>query len=136
MGGLTGVMVAMVPFDWQAHDTYFVVAHLHYVLIGGMVFPLFAAIYYWVPMVCRFALSERLGKWVFWLMFTGMHLTFLPMHWTGFAGVPRRVYTHLPNMGFDGFNLLSSFCPSTYLAGVALFSFELARNFRMTPGVN
>src|SRR3546814_162399 len=136
MGGLTGVMVAMVPFDWQAHDTYFVVAHLHYVLIGGMVFPLFAAIYYWVPMVSRFALSERLGKWVFWLMFTGMHLTFLPMHWTGFAGMPRRVYTYLPNMGFDGFNLLSSIGAFTIGAGVALFVFDMARKFRMTQEEN
>src|SRR3546814_19245983 len=72
MGGLTGVMVAMVPFDWQAHDTYFIVAHLHYVLIGGMVFPLFAAFYYWLPMMSRRALSERRGKWIFWLIFVGM----------------------------------------------------------------
>src|SRR5690606_2713461 len=92
MGGLTGVMVAMVPFDWQAHDTHFIVAHLHYVLIGGMVFPLFAAFYYWMGMTSRRALSERLGKWVFWLMFAGMHITFLPMHLTGFMGMPRRVY--------------------------------------------
>ena len=132
MGGLTGVMVAMVPFDWQAHDTYFVVAHLHYVLIGGMVFPLFAAVYYWVPMVSKFALSERLGKWVFWLMFTGMHLTFLPMHWTGFEGMPRRVYTYLPNMGFDGLNLVSTIGAFTLAAGVALFVFDMVRKFRMS----
>ena len=70
-------MVEMVPFDWQAHDSYFIVAHLHYVLIGGMVFPLFAAFYYWTPMTSSRALSERLGQWSFWLMFAGMHLTFL-----------------------------------------------------------
>src|SRR3546814_20258046 len=91
MGGLTGVMVAMVPFDWQAHDTYFIVAHLHYVLIGGMVFPLFAAFYYWIPMMSRRALSERLGKWIFWLMFVGMHVTFLPMHQIGRASCRERV---------------------------------------------
>ena len=100
MGGLTGVMVAMVPFDWQAHDSYFIVAHLHYVLIGGMVFPLFAAFYYWTPMTSSRALNERLGQWSFWLMFAGMHLTFLPMHLTGFMGMPRRVYTYLPDRGW------------------------------------
>ena len=76
LGGLTGVMVAMVPFDWQAHDTYFIVAHLHYVLIGGMVFPLFAAFYYWMPTVSRRPLSERVGRWVFGLMFVGVNVTF------------------------------------------------------------
>ena len=74
LGGLTGVMVAMAPFDWQAHDTYFVVAHLHYVLIGGMVFPLFAAFYYWIPVASKHALSERLGRWVFGLMFLGVNV--------------------------------------------------------------
>ena len=80
LGGLTGVMVAMVPFDWQAHDTYFVVAHLHYVLVGGMVFPLFAGIYYWAPAFSRRALSERLGRWTFALMFVGFNVAFFPMH--------------------------------------------------------
>ena len=78
LGGLTGVMVAMVPFDWQAHDTYFVVAHLHYVLVGGMVFPLFAAFYYWAPAFSRCALSERLGRWTFGLMFVGFNVAFFP----------------------------------------------------------
>ncbi|MDV3258525.1 MAG: cbb3-type cytochrome c oxidase subunit I [Sphingomonas sp.] len=79
VGGLSGVMVAMVPFDWQVHDSHFIVAHLHYVLIGGAVLPLFAAFYYWFGMTSRRALSEHLGKWIFWLIFAGMHLTFLPM---------------------------------------------------------
>src|SRR5687767_7526417 len=74
IGGLTGVMVAFVPFDWQAHDSYFIVAHLHYVLMGGMVFPLIGAFYMWIPMISRNALSERVGKWVFWLMFGGLNL--------------------------------------------------------------
>ncbi len=131
MGGLTGVMVAMVPFDWQVHDTFFVVAHLHYVLIGGMVFPLFAAIYYWTPMMSRYPLSEKVGKWVFWLMFTGMHVTFLPMHYTGMQGMPRRVYTYLPDMGLDLVNMVSTIGAFIIAAGVALFVFDMARRFRL-----
>src|SRR5690606_24051491 len=73
IGGMTGIMVALVPVDFQVHDTYFVVAHFHYVLIGGMVFPLFATFYFWFPMASRRMLSERIGRWVFWLMFTGFH---------------------------------------------------------------
>jgi len=132
MGGLTGVMVAMVPFDWQAHDTYFIVAHLHYVLLGGMVFPMFAAFYYWVGMTSRRGLSERLGKWVFWLMFTGLHVTFLPMHLTGFMGMPRRVYTYLPDRGLDTLNLISTVGAFILAGGVLLFLIDLARNLRFT----
>jgi cytochrome c oxidase subunit I+III len=130
MGGLTGVMVAMVPFDWQAHDTYFIVAHLHYVLIGGMVFPLFAAIYYWTPMVSRRALSERLGRWVFWLMFAGMHLAFLPMHLSGLMGMPRRVYTYLPGRDLELPNLISSVGAFVFAAGVLVWVIDMARSFR------
>jgi cytochrome c oxidase subunit I+III len=132
MGGLTGVMVAMVPFDWQAHDTYFVVAHLHYVLIGGAVFPVFAAFYYWFGMTSRRHLSERLGRRVFWLMFTGMHVTFLPMHLTGLMGMPRRVYTYLPGMNWQWTNLISTAGAAVLAAGVILFLIDLARNFRFT----
>ncbi|QWC58356.1 cytochrome ubiquinol oxidase subunit I [Erythrobacter sp. 3-20A1M] len=132
MGGLTGVMVGMVPFDWQAHDTYFIVAHLHYVLLGGMVFPMFAAFYYWNGMTSKNPLSERLGRWVFWLMFTGLHITFLPMHLTGFMGMPRRVYTYLPDRGLDLLNLVSTMGAFTIAAGVGLFLIDLARNFRFT----
>jgi cytochrome c oxidase subunit I+III len=132
MGGLTGVMVAMVPFDWQAHDTHFIVAHLHYVLIGGAVFPLFAAFYYWFGMTSRRPLSERLGKWVFWLMFAGMHLTFLPMHLTGLMGMPRRVYTYLPGMDWESTNLLSTTGAFILAGGVLLFLVDVARNFRFT----
>ena len=132
VGGLTGVMVAMVPFDWQVHDTHFIVAHLHYVLIGGAVFPVFAAFYYWFGMTSRRALSERLGKWVFWLMFTGMHITFLPMHLTGIMGMPRRVYTYLPGTELEWTNLLSTAGAYILGAGVLLFLIDLARNFRFT----
>ncbi len=130
VGGLSGVMVAMVPFDWQAHDTYFIVAHLHYVLIGGMVFPLFAAIYYWTPLVSARPLSERLGRWVFWLMFAGMHLAFLPMHLTGLMGMPRRVYTYLPERGWELPNQLSTAGAFLFGAAVLLWIVDMARNFR------
>ena len=130
VGGLTGVMVAMVPFDWQAHDTHFIVAHLHYVLIGGAVFPMFAAFYYWFGMISRRPLSERVGKWVFWLMFAGMQFTFLPMHLTGLMGMPRRVYTYLPGMEWEWTNLLSTAGAFILGAGVLLFLVDLARSFR------
>ena len=132
MGGLTGVMVGMVPFDWQVHDSYFIVAHLHYVLIGGMVFPMFAAFYYWNGMTSKNALSERLGRWIFWLMFGGLHTTFFPMHLTGFMGMPRRVYTYLPDRGFDWPNLISTIGAFIFAAGVLLFLIDLARRFRFT----
>ena len=134
MGGLTGVMVAMVPFDWQAHDSYFIVAHLHYVLIGGMVFPLFAAFYYWIPMVSRRPLSERLAKWIFGLMFAGMNIAFLPMHLAGLQGMPRRVYTYLPGQGLELANLVSTVGAFLLAAGVLLFLIDLARNFRLAVG--
>ncbi|WP_046865419.1 cytochrome c oxidase subunit I [Microvirga massiliensis] len=130
LGGLTGVMVAMTPFDWQAHDTYFVVAHLHYVLIGGMVFPFFAAMYYWMPAASKRPLSERLGRWVFALMFLGVNVTFLPMHITGLIGMPRRVYTYPVGMGWDELNLVSTIGAFMIAAGVALFLYDMVRNFR------
>ena len=136
LGGLTGVMVAMVPFDLQVHDTYFVVAHLHYVLIGGMVFPLFAALYYWIPTLSKNMMSERIGKWVFWLMFLGVNTTFFPMHITGLMGMPRRNYTYLAELGWGPLNMLSTAGAVMIAAGVALFFFDLARTFRFTFGDN
>jgi cytochrome c oxidase subunit I+III len=132
LGGLTGVMVALVPFDWQVHDTYFIVAHLHYVLIGGMVFPLFAAFYYWAPHGSRLPLSERVGRWVFALLFIGINLTFFPLHLTGLIGMPRRVYTYPEGLGWDFLNLLSSAGAFVAAAGVALFLLDVARRYRMT----
>lgn len=130
MGGLTGVMVAMVPFDWQAHDSYFIVAHLHYVLIGGMVFPLFAAIYYWTPMSSSRPLSERWGKWIFWLMFVGHNVTFMPMHLTGLMGMPRRVHTYLPDRGWDLPNMISTVGSFMFGLAVVLWMIDMIRNFR------
>ena len=121
IGGLTGVMVASVPFDTQVHDTYFVVAHFHYVLIGGAVFPLLGAVYYWYPKFTGRMMSERLGRWVFGLIFAGFHLTFFPMHILGFQGMPRRVYTYQPEMHWDALNLLSSAGSAVLALGFLLF---------------
>jgi cytochrome c oxidase subunit I+III len=132
LGGLTGVMVAMVPFDWQAHDTYFVVAHFHYVLIGGMVFPFFAALYYWTPAFSRHPLSERLGRVVFGLMFVGFNVAFLPMHLTGLLGMPRRVYTYPAELGWATLNMISTIGAFMFAAGVLVFVFDMLRQFRPT----
>ena len=127
LGGLTGVMVAVLPFDWQVHDTYFIVAHLHYVLIGGMVFPVFAGFYYWAPLLNGHRLSERLARWVFGLMFAGFNLAFFPMHITGLMGMPRRVYTYAGDLGWNGLNLLSTVGAFIFALGVLLFFIDAIR---------
>src|SRR6202012_6062707 len=108
IGGMTGVMVASVPLDTQVHDTYFVVAHFHYVLIGGAVFPLMGAITYWYPKITGRMMSEGLGKLSFWLGFLGFQVAFMPMHFLGILGMPRRVYTYQAGLGWDGLNLLAT----------------------------
>lgn len=130
LGGLTGVMVAVLPFDWQAHDSYFIVAHLHYVLIGGLVFPMFGALYYWWPLVKGHRLSERLARWVFGLMFVGTNLTFFPMHISGLMGMPRRVYTYSSEMGWNALNLVSSIGSYMLALGVLLFLLDAVRSLR------
>jgi cytochrome c oxidase subunit I+III len=119
-----------MPFDWQVHDTYFVVAHFHYVLIGGMVFPLFAAFYYWAPKASTRPLSERWGKWVFGLMFVGVNVAFFPMHITGLIGMPRRVYTYPAGLGWDALNLISTIGAFIVAVGVLVFVIDLFRHFR------
>src|SRR6266705_2536798 len=106
--GLTGIMLAATPFDWQLSDSYFVVAHFHYVLIGGLLFTIFAAIYYWFPKATGTMLSETLGQWHFWLLVIGFNLTFGPQHIAGILGMPRRIYTYAPGHGWELWNLLSS----------------------------
>jgi cytochrome c oxidase subunit I+III len=108
LGGLTGVMLAAVPLDLQVHDTYFVVAHFHYVLIGGAVFPLFGAIYFWFPKATGRMLGERLGAWNFWTFFIGFNVTFFPMHLLGLIGMPRRIYTYKAGLGWELWNLIAS----------------------------
>ncbi|MBW3665244.1 MAG: cytochrome c oxidase subunit I [Actinobacteria bacterium] len=108
LGGITGVMVAMVPFDFQAQDSYFVVAHFHYTLVGGSVFPIFAALYHWWPKLTGRLPAPRAGKTAFWLAFIGFNLTFFPQHILGLWGMPRRIYTYESGVGWDGLNLLSS----------------------------
>jgi cytochrome c oxidase subunit I+III len=133
LGGLTGVMVSVTPFDWQAHDTYFIVAHLHYVLIGGMVFPLLGALYYWAPALGQ-PLSDRLGRWAFWLLFLGTNLAFFPMHISGLMGMPRRIYTYPAGMGLELWNLLSSIGAAVAAAGVAVLLVDVVKNFRIGRG--
>lgn len=120
MGGLTGVMVALVAFDWQAHDSYFIVAHLHYVLIGGMLFPVFAGLYYYYPLINGKRMSDRVGRLAFWLMFTGFNIAFFPMHLTGLRGMPRRVYTYPADIGWDWLNLISTF--GAVVLGIGMFA--------------
>nr|WP_238371210.1 cytochrome c oxidase subunit I [Heliomarina baculiformis] len=127
MGGLTGVMLAMAPFDFQAHDSYFVVAHLHYTLFGGMIFPVIAGVYYFYPFIRKKKLSERLGRWSFWLIFVGFNVTFLPMHLTGLKGMPRRIYTYPEGIGWDWLNMISTIGAFVIAAGFAVFVWDLFR---------
>ena len=129
-GGLTGVMLALVPFDWQAHDSHFVVAHMHYVLVGGMFFPLVAGLYYWLPHFSGRMPSERLGRWGFWLTFVGFNATFLIMHWTGLLGMPRRVYTYQTGLGWDLPNLVSSIGSFVMAMGVAMLLLDIGLHVR------
>ena len=129
LGGLTGVMVAVLPFNWQVHDTYFVVAHFHYVLIGGLVFPVFAALYHWSPLVNGRMLSERLARWIFALMFVGFNVAFFPMHISGVLGMPRRVYTYPADVGLEGLNLVSTIGAFMFAAGVVMFLFDAMRTW-------
>jgi cytochrome c oxidase subunit 1 len=108
IAGLTGIMLAASPFDWQLHDSYFVVGHFHFTLVLGLVFGLFAGMYYWFPKVSGRMYNETLGKWHFWLFTIGVELTFVPMHFLGFLGMPRRIYTYAPDRGWNFWNLLAS----------------------------
>ena len=121
IGGLSGVMHSSPPADLQQTDTYFVVGHIHYVLVGGSIFGLFAGIYYWWPKMTGRLLSETLGKWHFWLMFLGSNLAFFPMHFSGLLGMPRRIYTYDTVLGLDTLNLVSTI--GAFVIGVAVLVF-------------
>jgi len=130
LGGFTGVMVAVVPFDLQVHDTYFLVAHFHYVLIGGAVFPIMAGIYYWLPKMCGRMPSERLGKWSFWLTFLGFNATFFPMHIMGMLGMPRRVYTYPASLGIESYNMLATVASFVLAIGFLVFVYNVLYTLR------
>src|SRR5688500_10683910 len=128
LGGLTGVMVAMAPFDFQAHDTFFVVGHLHTVLIGGTVFPIAAGVYYFFPFVTGKKLSDWLGRIASWLMLIGNNITFMPTHLTGLRALPLLVLTYLEELGFDTLNLISSIDAFTLDAGILIFVWDIIRS--------
>src|SRR5262249_22337740 len=121
IAGLTGVMLGAVPFDWQLSLSYFVVAHFHYVIVGGILFALFGAFYYWYPKFTGRMLSEALGKWHFWLFVIGFHLTFDTMHFPGLLGMPRRIYTYEPGRGWDTMNLIITY--GAFIKGIAFWFF-------------
>ena len=129
LGGITGAMVAVLPFDYQVTDSYFVVADFHYVLNGAVVFPIFGALYYWLPKMNGRLLSERLGHWSFWTMFVGFNVAFFPMHILGLMGMPRRVYTYPSGLGWDALNLVATVGGFVFAIGVGmtLYNFFWAR---------
>ncbi len=138
LGGVSGFMTAAVPLDWQLTDTYFVVAHLHYVLLGINVFPVIGGIYYWFPKFSGRMMSERLGKWSFWVLFIGFNLAFFPMHITGMLGMPRRIYTYPSGMGWDTLNLVTSIGAFLFAFGVLLFLYNIVVSLKRgeTAGPN
>jgi len=130
--GLTGIMLGSAPFDWQLTGSYFVVAHFHYVIVGGILFALFAAFYYWYPKITGRMLSESLGKLHFWLMIIGFHLTFDVMHIPGILGMPRRIYTYEPGRGWDTLNLIVTL--GTFIQGIAVLIFVVNLIFSYFKG--
>ena len=129
IAGLTGVMMSSAPFDWQLGNSYFVVAHFHYVIVGGILFCIFAALYYWYPKVTGRMYSEALAKLHFWLFVIGFHLTFDSMHVPGLLGMPRRIYTYEPGRGWDTWNFLTTVGVVFQAAGVLAFVFNLVRSY-------
>ena len=128
IGGVSGFMTASVALDWQLTDTYFIVAHLHYVLLGINVFPVVGGIHFWFPKITGRMMDERLGKWTFWTMFIGFNLAFFPMHLIGLMGMPRRVYTYSAELGVGGYNLLISVGAFLFAAGILLLLINLIRS--------
>jgi cytochrome c oxidase subunit I len=133
VGGLSGVATALIPLDWQVTDTYFVVGHLHYVLVGANVFPVFAALYHWFPKMTGKLLDERLGKLSFWIMFIGFNAIFFPMHIAGLLGMPRRVYTYAADSGWESFNVISTLGGFVMAVGVAISLYNFWRALRRGP---
>jgi cytochrome c oxidase subunit 1 len=130
IAGLTGIMLAVVPFNWQLNDSYFVIAHFHFVLVGALLFTIFAAVYYWFPKATGRMLSETLGKWHFWLFLIGFHMTFDTMHFPGMLGMPRRIYTYEASRGWGTLNLVVSLGVIFQAAGVLVFVWNILRSLR------
>jgi cytochrome c oxidase subunit 1/cytochrome c oxidase subunit I+III len=120
IGGLNGVVTGIIPVDWQLHNTYYVLAHIHYVLIGANVFPVFAGLYFWIPKMTGRMMNERLGKWSFWVMFIGFNIGFFPMHIVGLMGMPRRIYTYAAGLGLQPMNELITFGSFIFGIGILL----------------
>ncbi|MGZ5000504.1 MAG: cytochrome c oxidase subunit I, partial [Methylomonas sp.] len=130
IGGFSGVMTAAVPLDFQLNDTYFIVAHLHYVLLGINVFPVIGGIHYWFPKFFGRMMNETLGKWSFWIMFIGFNAGFFPMHVAGLLGMPRRIYTYAPNMGWNTVNMITSLGSFIFAVGILIFLVNVAISLR------
>jgi len=133
IGGVSGFMTGSVPVDWQLTDTYFIVAHIHYVLIGINVFPVVGATYFWFPKFTGRLMDERLGRWNFWTMFIGFNIGFFPMHISGLMGMPRRVYTYADGMGWDWINLITTIGSYIFAIGVLLFLINVWKSYRKGP---
>jgi cytochrome c oxidase subunit 1 len=130
LGGLTGIMVAAPPFDWQVHDSQFITAHFHYVLVGGAVFPVIGMLYYWFPKMTGRLLDEKLGRWSFWLAFVGFNVAFFTLHYTGFRGMPRRVNTYMEGLGWDTPMMITWIGALVLGAGFAVTLFNVAKSLR------
>ena len=130
IGGISGIMHAISPSDAQQQDTYFIVAHIHYVLFGGAIFPLLGGIYYWFPKFTGRMYNERMGKWSFWLLFIGQNVTFFPMHFNGLDGMPRRIYTYADNMGWEFWSLVSSLGAIVIAIALFLFTYNVVKSWR------
>ncbi len=133
IAGLTGVMLAVAPFDWQLSDSYFVVAHFHYVLIGGLLYTIFAGIYYWYPKALGRMPNLKLGHWHFWLFTIGFHMTFFPQHISGFLGMPRRIFTYEPDRGWDIWNQISTIGVFIQMPGILCFVINLIYSYVKGP---
>jgi cytochrome c oxidase subunit 1 len=130
VAGLTGIMLSAAPFDWQLGNSYFVVAHFHYVIVGGILFTTFGAVYYWFPKVSGRMYSETLGRLHFWLFVIGFHLTFDFMHFPGLLGMPRRIYTYEADRGWGAWNLIVTIGVVFQAVGLLVFLVNLARSYR------
>jgi cytochrome c oxidase subunit I len=130
VAGLTGIMLSAAPFDWQLGNSYFVIAHFHYVLVGAILFCIFGAFYFWYPKAVGRMLDERLGKWHFWLMLIGFHMTFDLMHIPGLMGMPRRIYTYEAGRGWDTWNLLVGVGALFQAAAILVFCYNLVKSYK------